>query len=407
MMEGNPVDRNIYLALQIIGVIILLGRRPAVVGILRANAALVLYVLYCAFSVMWSDYSDVSFKHWIKMLGDVTMALIVVTTPDRSRALGRVLTAVGFILVPMSIMLIKYYPELARSYDHWTGKQFVTGVATDKNMLGMSCLVFGLGALWRFLTTYKEEKSRLRTRRLICYGILLASTFWLFHLADSMTSMSCFFMGAALMLVINLSKRARKPAIVHLMVAGIVGAAISVLFLHIGSGAALGALGRNPTLTGRTEIWAGLLNFVDNPLLGSGFDGFWLGKRLERIWAAGSFLQGINESHNGYFEVYLNLGWVGVALLAGLIVTGYRKATLALRQSIELASLKLVFFVIAIVYSFTEAGFRIMCSVWFAFLLSLLIPSTSAVRRSQLVTIPWGARGDTAESQSRYTGVSA
>ena len=32
----------------------------------------------------------------------------------------------------------------------------------------------------------------------------------------------------------------------------------------------------------------------------------------------------LNESHNGYLEVYLNLGLIGVSLLVGFLITSYR-----------------------------------------------------------------------------------
>src|SRR5581483_4780832 len=96
-------------------------------------------------------------------------------------------------------------------------------------------------------------------------------------------------------------------------------------------GAALQSLGRNPTLTGRTEIWSAVLHFAGNPLFGTGFESFWLGDRIKHIWAYGEMTYGINEAHNGYIETYLNLGWIGVALLVNLIITGYRNIHGAMR----------------------------------------------------------------------------
>jgi exopolysaccharide production protein ExoQ len=366
--EGSALDRNIYLVILIAGIIVLIGRRTKIAKILRANTTIPLFLFYCLASTAWSDYSFVSFKRWIKLLGDFAMVLIVLTDPDRSSAIKRVLTRVAFILVPVSVLLIKYYPELGIYYDPWSGRRMVSGVAVDKNMLGMTCLVFGLGVFFQVFSLYLDKKNRVRTRRLIAQGTILAMVFWLFHQADSMTSFSCFIMGSTVIAAMSLSKMARKPGMVHLLVAGLVGASFSTLFLHIGTGA-LETMGRNPTLTGRTEIWAGLLQFSGNPLIGTGFDSFWLGTRLQRIWAAGGQLFGINESHNGYLETYLNLGWIGVALLAVFIVAGYRDIMRSLRLDPDVR-IRLAFFVVAVIYNFTEAAFRATCSIWFVFLLA-------------------------------------
>jgi exopolysaccharide production protein ExoQ len=246
----------------------------------------------------------------------------------------------------------------------------------------MSCLIYGLVVLWQFLEAYRDSKGRDRTRRLIAYGVVLAMALHLISTADSMSSLACFAMGSGLLAATILFKHARKPAVVHLMVAAVVGVSFSILFLHVGEGAALESMGRNPTLTGRTEIWEGLFRFSGNPLVGTGFDSFWLGERLNKVWASGELLHGINEAHNGYLETYLNLGWIGVTLLAVLIISGYRNIIAAIRRDADASRLKLGFFTIAIVYSFTEVGFRTSCSVWMAFLLAIVaVPNAIALKR--------------------------
>jgi hypothetical protein len=68
--------------------------------------------------------------------------------------------------------------------------------------------------------------------------------------------------------------------------------------------------------------------------------------------------------------MYLNLGWVGVALLLLLIAWGYHTVVAALPRDRDVARLKLAYFVIAILYNFTEAAFKVMHPVWLVFLLA-------------------------------------
>src|SRR5712671_2453467 len=157
-LEGSPLDRSIYLALLAIGVMVLLWRPAAVVRFFRANPWIVLFVSYCAISVSWSDYPAVAFKRWIKSVSDIVMVVIVLTEAQRSCAIRRLLARTAFVLVPISVLLIKYYPDMARYYSRWEGKQFVSGVAEDKNMLGMTCLVFGLGAVWQLVGAWRTQK---------------------------------------------------------------------------------------------------------------------------------------------------------------------------------------------------------------------------------------------------------
>ena len=81
----------------------------------------------------------------------------------------------------------------------------------------------------------------------------------------------------------------------------------------------------------------------------------------------------LNQAHNGYLEVYLSLGWVGVTLLLVLIVTGYRKIAAGFRQDPDMSSLKIAFFVLVVIYNFTEGVFKTMSPVWLAFLLATMV----------------------------------
>ena len=80
-------------------------------------------------------------------------------------------------------------------------------------------------------------------------------------------------------------------------------------------------MGRNSTLTGRTDIWAAVIPMAPNPLVGAGFESFWLSPRVAaRLWELFPNLP-LNEAHDGYIEVYLELGWVGVGLIGLILLT--------------------------------------------------------------------------------------
>jgi O-antigen ligase len=82
--------------------------------------------------------------------------------------------------------------------------------------------------------------------------------------------------------------------------------------------------------------------------------------------------QGVNQAHNGYLEVFLNLGWVGVALLTILLLYAYRRIINDFRWKMQETSLLLGYFIVAINYNFTEAGFKMMHPVWITFLLAAM-----------------------------------
>ncbi len=75
VLEGNPIDRAVYGGLLVLGIIVLLQRRKQAGKLLRANAPTVLFFVYCAISLLWSDYPDIGFKRWTKAIGDLVMVL--------------------------------------------------------------------------------------------------------------------------------------------------------------------------------------------------------------------------------------------------------------------------------------------------------------------------------------------
>ena len=369
VLEGSPVDRLVFTGLLAVGLIVLVRRGQRVGRFLQANAIILLFFFYCAVSLLWSDYPDVAFKRWTKALGDLVMILIVLSDREPTAALKRLLARATFVLIPLSILLIKYFPNLGRGYGVWLGEVHYSGVTTNKNALGVICLIFGLGSVWRFLAAYRDRNCTGRTRRLIAHGIILSMVLWLFWIANSMTSISSFLMASTLLLWANSRAASRRPALVHFLTATMLAVSVAVLFFGV-SPSVLGTMGRNPTLTDRTEVWSVCLSLVQNPVLGTGFESFWLGPRLEKMWSM--YWWRPNEAHNGYLEIFLNLGWVGVAWLVVIIATGYRRVFRVWRSNVSTGSLVLAYFFMGLVYNFTEAAFlRMMAPAWIFFLFAM------------------------------------
>jgi exopolysaccharide production protein ExoQ len=371
--EGSPIDRNVFTFLLLAALAVLLARSGRAGLMPRKNVLILLYFSFCLVSVLWSDFSFVALKRWTKALGDMGMVLIILTESDPLAALKRLLTRLGFLLFPLSILFIKYYPQIGRRLTmSWTLES--TGVATQKNELGVDCMMFGVVFLWMLVSAYRERKDPRRRGRLLAYGTIIAMIIWLLNQCNSTTSITGLVSaGSAMWLA---SRPSRKSAVVHLLVLAVLGLAVTALFFDFGGGI-VQALGKDPTLTGRTDIWNLVLSLHTNPWIGTGFESFWLGPRLEFMRTALPNFP-INEAHNGYVEVYLNLGWAGICFIALLLVTGYKRIISGIRQDSEKGSLFLGFFLCTLFYSFSEAGFRLLTVSWF-FLLLVIIGASHAV----------------------------
>jgi O-antigen ligase len=204
---------------------------------------------------------------------------------------------------------------------------------------------------------------------MLAIGALLPMVVWLLWECNSMTSISGLTMTSAVMLLSTRPTFRRKPALLHLMVLAV--PAFSAYALFFNSGSLLQGVGRDPTLTGRTDVWHFVLSVPNSPLVGAGYETFWVGSRLQTMWTLIPGLK-VQEAHNGYIEIFLNMGWVGVILLATLIATGYASVIATCRRNPEIGSLRLALILSAVNTGFTEAAFRMMGPPWLAFLLATI-----------------------------------
>ena len=336
--EGSPLDAWFYFALIIAGFFVLANRQVRLSEVISNNGWLIVFLLYCFISITWSDFPFVAFKRWLKILGHPIMALIVLTEPDPKEALIRLMKRCAYIVVPVSILFIKYYPELGRGFSPWGGG-VNTGIATDKNALGGDCLILGYFFFWYLLQTWRSERSRWKRNELWLIAGFAIGIWWLFTQAHSATSSISLIVGILVLLFVG-SRRINKNFIGKYLLAALVLLIAAEMMFGVSSHMSEN-LGRGSELSGRTELWTTLLGLHTNPILGTGFESFWLGKRLEELEGIFYFIP--NEAHNGYLETYLTLGGIGVFLLIGLFIATFRKIRLELFRNFEWGRYRLGF----------------------------------------------------------------
>ena len=134
-------------------------------------------------------------------------------------------------------------------------------------------------------------------------------------------------------------------------------------------------------------------------ILGAGFSSFWSGARLDALYTQ----FGIIQAHNGYLEVFLNSGVVGLVLLALLLLSTIRRLNGAVRIDTDpLAAVRMAILVAAIVYNFSEAAYNKWSIVWVVSLFAIVSTPLLAVRKS-----PAEARVDRMNPLRRSPAVAA
>jgi len=368
-LDGSPTDAAIYAVLMVAGLVSVFRRRSRAIPLFKANGPLLIFFFYCLISTLWSPFHGPAFKRWTKDVGDLIMVVIVVTDAQPLAAIQRLYSRLGFVLFPFSVVLIRY-TDLGRGYDP-DGNPMNTGITTNKNALGLIVFLVLLGTTWQLRALFMDRKAPSRTRRLVAQGTLFIFGIALLEMAHCATAVGCFVLGTGLMLATNLRAFRNRPGRVHALCLGavVVGGLIT---LFGGVSVVTSALGRNSDL-GRTDIWRASMAAADSPIFGTGYESFWnanvdkVAQNLPGYW----HMHGLVSAHNGYIQIYLDLGWVGVGLIAAILMSGYRRAARTFGSNPQFGGLILAYIATSAFYNITEAGFRVLTPSWIFLLLAL------------------------------------
>ena len=362
--EGSPVDRTVFLGLIIWGMFVL-GRRDIAWGrLFGQNKWIVLYLLYCLASIGWTDEPVVLFKRWFKDLGNPIMALILLTERRPYQAVGTTVRRLAYLLLPLSVLFIKYFPELGRGYKP-DGSPMYTGVGHQKNDLGLMCLTAGIYFTWHLLRKRGAAEAVPTIGR---YELLLTAMIgYLLYMSNSQTSLVCLVIVIGIVVLSRAPFIAPQPSrLIPFLAASAVAYYVLDATLHI-KDEILALLGRDANLTERAGLWELVRSLEASPIIGAGFMSFWSGERMETIWR--TLGEGINQAHNGYLEQYLNLGYVGVGFIAAIIASGLLNVRTHMNTDSSAALLRLCFISVAILYNYTEASFYGINNMWVMLLL--------------------------------------
>lgn len=172
-------------------------------------------------------------------------------------------------------------------------------------------------------------------------------------------------------------KNTRSILVVTFVLFSVSAAAFGYLYLFE---VVLEALGKDPTLTGRTKMWEVLLETASaHPFFGHGFGVF--SQPAAFLPFQGAFREafgwGASSTHNSYIEILLNCGYV-VAIYWGLVIlrltwknlTGFRGNSTVIKQQIVT--------VMVFVSSFSEAGrFFAATFFWLSLIIAVIPPDDS------------------------------
>jgi O-antigen ligase len=376
-LEGNWFDRSLYLVLIFAAIYILSNRQVSWGRLFQQNKALLLFYFFLLMTILWAPFPFVVFKRWFKDIAAIFIILLVLTEADPLEATKALFARCAYVWFPLSEILAKYFPSIGREYSPGGGAAMYSGVTSQKNTLGAIILVAGLVLVSELFQANRPLRGRpLKEGRFMGFLnghhftilITLAMGLWLLRLSESRTSQICLILGTVIVLSYRMPGLKDNPRRVLLL------SLIAVPIFYVGNAVfdikdqLLALIGRNSTLTGRTEIWEGLKKHPVNPIMGLGYMMYWDyygGVETDRFHTS-------KTAHNGYIETYLDGGALGLFFLAVMLAAVGTRAAREFLTGSEYGRLALAIFVVTLLYNVSESTYGRRSLLWFAFLLFAL-----------------------------------
>lgn len=382
---GSLLDQLFLIALFCLSLLILESRSFNWSRAMKGNTWLCLLIGYMFCSVLWSDIPFISFKRWIRELIAVLMAFLVLSEQDPRQAMQSLFKRTIYILIPFSIILIKYFPEYGVQFRNQGGMMWI-GATLQKNSLGRLCLTAVFFLIWTLLQRWQGRDMPADKHQTLADLSILALTLYIMsgpegqYSATAVASLSAG-LGAFFIMLLMKKRRINLGAnTLTVIMAAIIS--IGVLQPFIGGSAVSGfasTLGRDSTLTGRTEIWEALVPLVmRQPIFGSGLGSYCSPTDRE--------MEKICEAHNGYLEVVLDFGFAGLLFFVMFLLSSCRKAQRKLGHDFDWASFQICFFLMALIHNMAESSINSFTSQLTAVLLFLTVSSTTATSRTPEIT---------------------
>lgn len=321
---GNFVRRLAFPAIGCLGIWLLIAAKAQP---LRINALLALpimaYLTIAAASWLWSIEPGICLRRLIVVACCASAALGIARRFTMREICLLVLATVG----PLILIGIAAEIRLG-AFRPWAGDYRLSG-SVHPNTEGMYLTTLALAALG--LARSPD------TRRRGWMWAIFAASLLLILLTKSRTGTASTFAAIGCVFLIQTSLQFKLSAGVAWMGASLAG--LWLLFVagydplvDFHNALLLGRAEESDTLSGRAFIWPAVWYFIARrPWLGYGYESFWNPRNIDTI--SDEVGWGLREAHNGYLDILLSTGAIGLTCCLSGVAAGIAAAA---RRSVKL-----------------------------------------------------------------------
>lgn len=251
------------------------------------------------------------------------------------------------------------------------------GVFSHKNIFGRFIVLSAIV----FFVRYQRKPDRRILWLLACAALVLLS-----RSATSIVVACTIPLAVLLVRVVRLRLRTAIPVLIGLTTAAVV----AVFTLADNFSLILLQLGRDSTLTGRTQLWQVVSLAISRRVwLGYGFNSFWLGMGGDSAAVLTSVRWAVRQAHNGFLDLWLELGVVGLVLFCCLFFVSTKHAIAYARDdSSAEGAWPLLYLWFMLLANLTESGILRQNNLFWALFVAVSASLSIQYRRARLAPEP-------------------
>lgn len=318
----NPFDginSLIQYAIYGIAFLLLIARRRNTIHSLKGSFIIWILPIIALLSFLWSDFPDESLRKGITTIQTTYFGIYFASRFNIKQQLN-ILAWVFGIIAFLSLIFGVLFHEAAIEMGANAGA--FRGPFTQKNLLARISV---LGTIVFLINILNSNKSK---------PILFLGASANILLILISTSKTALLLLVLIVILLPLYKMLRwKSLTVIPIIITVILISSSIAFLLIANWEnTLAFLGRDVTLSGRTGLWEATISKIhERPWLGYGYQGFWRdGGAASEIWNSEGYKP--PHAHNGFINLALDLGLIGLLAFICLIVTSYMQSIKCLQR---------------------------------------------------------------------------
>jgi exopolysaccharide production protein ExoQ len=381
-LDINTVDLSLVAKIDLLvyfvaGVLVTLRWKKAL-NFASKNLYFFPFIVFASFSYFWSFLPEETFKGVVYALGTTVFGIYLASRYTIKEQLTHLAWALGFITILSALfaVAIPYYGLMGGVH-----QGAVRGIYVHKNVFSP---IIVLAVMVFFLKAFEANE-----RKWVYWGLFML-IIALGIMSRSSTALGLMFVMLTLCLSYRILRWRYEMLVSTILLIIILGSGGLVWFVEFGGAELLfEALGKDATLSSRTEIWTYVWDSIlQQPWFGHGLGGYWNGLDGPSAYVQRAMRLKVHYAHNGFLDLCLNYGFIGFSLFfANLLLVASRSLSVLRRSNTVEGFWPLLWLTYMILTNLTEGSLSSLNSMTWALYTTIAFSLAAMSEKSRKMSL--------------------